>query len=48
MITPGIPNWLPPQIWEGIEFEDMVQTAHKWMKIIKEKENRCFQLANRY
>ncbi len=39
MTTPGIPNWLPPQIWEGIEFEDMVQTAHKWIKIIKEKEN---------
>ncbi|QQS36228.1 MAG: bifunctional metallophosphatase/5'-nucleotidase [Ignavibacteriales bacterium] len=39
MITPGIPNWLPPQIWEGIEFEDMIQTAHKWIRTIKEKEN---------
>lgn len=38
MITPGIPHWLPPQIWEGIEFEDMVLTAHKWIKIIKETE----------
>ena len=38
MITPGIPNWLPRDIWSGIEFKDMVETAQKWMKIIKEKE----------
>jgi len=39
MITPGIPNWLPKNIWSGIEFEDMIITAKKWVKIIKEKEN---------
>jgi len=38
MITPWIPNWLPEKIWKGIEFEDMIQTAKKWVKIIKEKE----------
>ncbi len=38
MITPGIPNWLPEKIWEGIDFEDMILTAKKWMPIIKEKE----------
>jgi len=27
MITPGIPNWLPRDIWSGIEFKDMVETA---------------------
>ena len=39
LITPGIPMWLPEELWEGIEFEDMVETAKKWVKIIQEKEN---------
>ncbi len=39
LITPGIPNWLPENIWEGIEFEDMVVSAKKWVKIINEKED---------
>ncbi len=39
MITPAIPQWLPPNIYSGIEFEDMVETAEKWVRIIKEKEH---------
>lgn len=39
LITPAIPNWLPEKIWEGIEFEDMIESAKKWIKIIKEDEN---------
>jgi 2',3'-cyclic-nucleotide 2'-phosphodiesterase / 3'-nucleotidase len=39
LITPGIPNWLPKNIWSGIEFEDMILTAKKWVSIIKENEN---------
>lgn len=38
LITPYIPHWLPEKLWSGIEFEDMVKTAEKWIKIIKEKE----------
>ncbi len=38
MITPNIPNWLPRNIWEGMEFNDMVESARKWVTIIKEKE----------
>ena len=38
LITPGIPNWLPKNIWSGMEFEDMILTAKKWVKIINEKE----------
>ncbi|MCQ2973347.1 MAG: bifunctional metallophosphatase/5'-nucleotidase [Bacteroidales bacterium] len=38
-ITPSIPVWLPEKIWEGIEFQDMVECAQKWIKIVKEKEN---------
>ena len=39
MITPGIPTWLPEDIWTGIRFEGMVETAEKWVPIIQEKEN---------
>jgi len=38
MITPGIPNWLPKKIWSGIDFQDMILTAKKWVPIIKDKE----------
>jgi len=38
MITPGIPKWLPNQIWAGMEFRDMVETAEYWIKEIREKE----------
>jgi len=38
MITPAIPKWLPPNIYKNIEFEDMVETAKKWVPIIHAKE----------
>jgi len=38
LITPHIPNWLPEKIWEGIVWEDMIESAKKWIKIIEEKE----------
>lgn len=39
LITPSIPSWLPEQLWSGLRFEDMEESARKWVKIIKEKEN---------
>lgn len=39
MITPAIPAWLSENLWQGLRFDDMEQTARKWMKIIREKEN---------
>ena len=39
MITPGIPRWLPEDIWKGIRFDDMIDTAKKWVPIIEEKEH---------
>jgi 2',3'-cyclic-nucleotide 2'-phosphodiesterase/3'-nucleotidase len=38
LITPGISQWLPENLWSGMEFEDMVESANKWVKIIHEKE----------
>ncbi len=38
MITPAIPMWLSENLWKGLRFDDMEETARKWMKIIREKE----------
>jgi len=38
MITPYIPKWLPQNLYEGVRFDDMVDTAAKWIPIIEEKE----------
>lgn len=39
MITPAIPAWLAENLWAGLRFDDMEETARKWVKIIREKEN---------
>jgi len=39
MITPSIPNWLPPSIWSGMRFEGMVKTARYWVSYIKQHEH---------
>ncbi|MGL5785718.1 MAG: bifunctional metallophosphatase/5'-nucleotidase [Bacteroidales bacterium] len=39
MITPAIPAWLPETLWEGLRFEDMEETAKKWLPVIRSKEN---------
>jgi 2',3'-cyclic-nucleotide 2'-phosphodiesterase/3'-nucleotidase len=38
LTTPGVPNWLPQKLWEGMHFDDMIETAKTWVKIIQEKE----------
>ena len=38
LITPSVPMWLPESLYRGIRFDDMVETAKKWMPaIIAEK-----------
>jgi 2',3'-cyclic-nucleotide 2'-phosphodiesterase / 3'-nucleotidase len=39
LITLGIPKWLPEELWSGIEFEDMLESAKKWVPRILENEN---------
>jgi 2',3'-cyclic-nucleotide 2'-phosphodiesterase/3'-nucleotidase len=39
MITPAIPDFLPPSIWSGMHFEGMVKTARYWVKYIQQKEH---------
>ena len=38
MLTPAIPAWLPENLWSGLRFDDMEETARKWIPIIQEKE----------
>jgi len=38
LITPGIPGWLPKNLWPEMEFRDMVETASEWIPRIIEKE----------
>ncbi|HRN27228.1 MAG TPA: bifunctional UDP-sugar hydrolase/5'-nucleotidase [Ignavibacteriaceae bacterium] len=38
LITPAIPQWLPEKIWSGMRFDDMIETAKKWVKKIRETE----------
>jgi 2',3'-cyclic-nucleotide 2'-phosphodiesterase/3'-nucleotidase len=38
LITPSVPRWLPESLYRGIRFENMVETARKWMPVmIKEQ-----------
>lgn len=35
LITPSVPNWLPPVLYSGMKFENMTTAAEKWMVEIK-------------
>lgn len=38
LITPAVPTWLPEEMYSGIEFRDMTETAKLWMpEIMKQK-----------
>jgi 2',3'-cyclic-nucleotide 2'-phosphodiesterase/3'-nucleotidase len=38
LITPAVPTWLPPELYEGMEFRDMLETAREWMPVIKKEK----------
>lgn len=38
LLTPAIPNWLREELWSGLRFENMVASARKWLKHVKEVE----------
>ncbi len=39
LITPGISNWLPKNLWPEMEFLGMVETARKWVPLILDQED---------
>jgi len=38
MITPTIPCWLNENLWQGLQFQDMVKCANKWVRYIQQVE----------
>lgn len=38
MITPAIPHWLNNNLWSGMRFEEMVESARHWIDFIKKNE----------
>lgn len=38
LTTPSVPNWLPPHMWSNMRFDDMVQTAQRWVDEIRRTE----------
>jgi len=38
LTTPDIPGGLPPELYEGIEFRDMLETAKLWMPVIEKEK----------
>ena len=39
LLTPTIACWLNESLWAGLEFEEMVGCARKWMQVVREKDN---------
>ena len=39
MLTPAIPSWLGEELWSGLRFDDMVESAHKWVAYVKANEH---------
>jgi 2',3'-cyclic-nucleotide 2'-phosphodiesterase / 3'-nucleotidase len=38
LITPSVPLWLPEELWKGLYFDDMLESARKWTNYIKKYE----------
>ena len=38
MLTPTIASWLNESLWQGLEFEEMVGSARRWVKHIRQVE----------
>ncbi len=41
-ITPAIPHWIPKKTWEGMAFENIKESAEKWVKTVREEEDPDF------
>lgn len=38
MLTPAIPNWLEEKLWSGLRFDDIEQSAKRWIAYLKKNE----------
>lgn len=39
MLTAVIPNWLPENLWHGLEFQDMVSSCREWVDYVQKNEH---------
>ena len=39
MTAPTIPCWLPPVLWSGMRFEDIVTSCRRWVSHLRQKEH---------
>lgn len=39
LTTPGVPMWLPQELWSGMRYMDMVESAKFWVDKIRSEEN---------
>lgn len=39
MLTPAIPNWLNIRLWDGMRFENIVESAAQWVEYVKANEH---------
>lgn len=39
MLTPAIPNWLNEQLWSGMRFDDITESAKFWLEYVKTNEH---------
>lgn len=37
-ITPAIPHWIPPTVWHDMRFEEITESARRWVKYVKDEE----------
>lgn len=45
LITPAIPEWLPKTLYEGMHFEDIIESADKWVQELHQKEKPDLMVA---
>ncbi len=38
LLTPCIPHWLPERLWQGLRFEEMVESARRTVREVQERE----------
>ncbi len=45
LVTPAIPQWVPRNVWRGLRFDDIKESAQKWVDYVKETEHPDYIIA---
>lgn len=44
-ITPAVPQWLPQHLWEGMRFDDILESAKVWIPKVQQEEQPDLMIA---